>query len=99
MENIYLLLCFGLIFWYFIFLRKVAEVARKLAQKYCQQENIQYLSIARLSSRLKFDKKLGLYWQSHFAFEFSGDGQSNYTGELKLQNYKLQQLHVPPYRV
>jgi hypothetical protein len=99
MENIYYLLCFALCCWYFIFLRKVAESARRHVKQYCQQKNLQYLSIARLSSRLRFNKKQGLYWLSRFEFEFSGDGESQYLGHAILTNYRLEKIDLPAYRV
>jgi len=99
MENIYYLLFFALFCWYFAFLRKVAEFGRQHVQKYCEKENLQYLSIARLSSRLRFSKRLGLYWLSQFEFEFSGDGESKYVGTAYLENYKLEQIVLPAFRV
>lgn len=99
MDTIYFLLFVCLVFWYFVYLRKVAEFARLHVQKYCQTEKLQYLSIARLSSRLKFNKRLGLHWLSIFEFEFSGDGESKYTGKVSLRNYKLDDINVPAYRI
>lgn len=99
MTNIYLLLGVALIFWYFIYLRKVAEVARVHAQKYCKKEKLQFISIARMSSKLKFNKKYGIYWLSQFDFEFSGDGESQYQGQLSLAGYKLEGMILPAYRV
>jgi len=99
MENVYLLLIVGLIFWYFVFLRKVAEFARMHVQKYCQQEKLQYISIARVSSRLKFNKRLGIHWFTIFEFEFSSDGESSYIGRISLRNYKLDHIDTPAYRI
>jgi hypothetical protein len=99
MENIYILLAVCLLFWYFIYLRKVAEFARLHINKYCQKEKLQYLSIARISSRLRFSKRLGLHWVSIFEFEFSGDGESMYTGRVSLKNYKLDEIDIPAYRI
>lgn len=98
-ENIYYLLFVCLIFWYFIYLRKVSEFARVHADKYCQQESLQFISIARRKSRLKFDKKHGPHWYSTFDFEFSGDGESRYQGVLYLRGYKLESVHLPPYKI
>jgi len=99
MENIYLLLLVCLVFWYFIYLRKVAEFSRMHIQQYCEKEKLQYLSIARISSRLRFNKRLGIHWLSIFEFEFSGDGESMYTGRALLRNYKLDHIDVPAYRI
>ena len=99
MENIYYLLIVSLLFWYFVYLRKVAERARDHAKSYCDKENLQYLAIARLSSRLTFSKRYGPHWLSTFDFEFSGDGQSSYHGTIVLRGYKLDGIDTPPYRV
>ena len=61
MENIYLLLFVCLVFWYFIYLRKVAEKARYHAQQYCKKESLQFIAIARLSNRLNFTKQAGIH--------------------------------------
>ena len=99
MGNIYLLLSVSLAFWYFFYLRKVAEMGKHHAQRYCKQENLQFIAVARSSSKLKFTKKLGFHLQSHFDFEFSGDGESQYQGQIVLHGLKLVKVDVPPYRV
>ena len=99
MENIYYLLMAFMLCWYFIYLRKVSESARKHAYNYCEQTSLQFITIARKFSRLKFDKQYGLYFFSVFEFEFSGDGESSNTGELSLRGLKLNQVDLPAYRV
>ncbi|MGB1198760.1 MAG: DUF3301 domain-containing protein [Thalassotalea sp.] len=99
MENIYFLLIFCLIFWYFIYLRKVAECARYHAKKYCDNENLQFIAIARIANRLNFTKQAGLHWLTKFEFEFSGDGMSQYQGIVTLEGYKLKDIYLPPYRI
>jgi hypothetical protein len=99
MENIYYLLIVCLIFWYFIYLRKVAEAALIHANRYCEQSQLQFMAIARRSSRLKFNKKHGLVWFSLFDIEFSGDGESSNNATLSLYGLKLDNVDVPPYRV
>lgn len=99
MENIYYLLLVSLVFWYFIYLRRVSEFARKYAKKYCENESLQFISIARISSRIRFNKKNGLHWLSIFELEFSGDGESQHIGRLSLRGYKLEQVDLPAYRI
>ena len=99
MENIYYLLLVGLIFWYFIYLRKVSEVARVHATQYCEQSQLQFIAIARQSSRLTFNKKYGSVWLSLFDVEFSGDGESSNNAILSLYGLKLGSVDIPPYRV
>jgi hypothetical protein len=99
MENIYYLLIIGLIFWYFVYLRRVAEFARIHINKYCEAEHLQFLSIARRSSKIHFNQKLGPHWLSTFEFEFSGDRESSYQGLITLRGYRLDDINVPPYRI
>lgn len=99
MENIYLLLFVLLVCWYLFYLRKVSEAGTRQAQQYCKKANLQFISVARRSSKLRFNKKLGIYWLSYFDFEFSGDGESQYQGVMILSGLKLTDLIVPPYRV
>lgn len=99
MANIYILLTVFLIFWYFIYLRKVAEAARKQATNYCKKDNLQYIAIARRSSRLRFNKQYGIFWLSIFDVEFSGDGESSYQGKMILHGLKLIDVELPAYRV
>lgn len=99
MENIYFLLIAFIICWYFIYMRKVAEAAKKHALNYCSQSKLQFISIARKTSRLSFAKNSGLYFLSVFDFEFSGDGESSYQGLITLQGLKLNNIDVPAYRV
>ncbi len=99
MENIYYLLICCLLCWYFIYLRKVSEAARVHIQKYCKQSGLQFIAIARRSTRLKFNKKRGIIFHSIFDFEFSGDGESNNQGTLALFGLKLDQVNVSAYRV
>lgn len=99
MENIYYLLFVGLLFWYFVYLRKVSEYARSHASKYCKEESLQFLAIARLSSKFRFSKRFGPHWVSYFDFEFSGDGESTYHGKMTLRGYKLDNIETPAYRI
>lgn len=85
--------------WYFIYLRKIAESARKHAIAYCKKEGLQYIAIARRTSRLRFNKQQGIFWYSIFDIEFSGDGQSSYQGTMVLHGLKLVDINLPAYRI
>ena len=76
-----------------------AEIARNSASNYCEQNGLQFIAIARISNRLKFDKRSGLYWLSNFAFEFSGDGESSYQGELIMAGKKIKDIKLPAYKI
>ncbi|MBA6356030.1 MULTISPECIES: DUF3301 domain-containing protein [unclassified Colwellia] len=99
MENIYLLLIVCLFLWYFIYLRKVSEFALRHITAYCEKDGLQFISLSRRSNRLTFSKALGPHWISIFDFEFSGDGESSYQGQATLKGYKLENTHVPMYKI
>lgn len=99
MENIYYLLLICLVCWYFIYLRKVSEAALAHANRYCDQSSLQFIAIARRSSRLTFNKNYGMVWFSVFDIEFSGDGESSNSATLSLYGLKLDKVDIPPYRV
>lgn len=99
MENIYYLLAAFLIVWYFLYLRKISEAGQNHAQLHCKKENLQFISVARKSTRPSFDKVHGLFMKSTFEFEFSGDGESSYQGILFLNGIKLESVVLPPYRI
>jgi hypothetical protein len=98
-ENIYYLLVFFLFCWYFIYLRQVSEAAKRLVLNHCKIEKLQFIAIARRSSRLKLSKKHGLCLYSIFDFDFSGDGESNNQGCLTLLGLTLDSIDLPAYRV
>lgn len=98
MEQIYWLMLAAICLWCFFALRKTEEKAQQFAQLYCQQHQLQFISIAKLSAGIKLTGKGDKGWQSIYALEFSGDGESSYTGEMRLINNRLASIDLPPYR-
>jgi len=99
MENIYYLLLIGLICWYFVYVRQVSESARFHVNQYCKKTQLQFIAIARRSTRLNFTKQHGLAFYSIFDFEFSGNGEEKNDGIVTLYGLKLNTVDVPVYRV
>jgi hypothetical protein len=99
MENIYLLLLAFLIFWYFIYLRKISESAKAHVDQYCKKSGLQFIALARRTSKVAINKKHGFCIYSVFDFEFSGDGESHNQGTLTLYGLKLEQVILPAYKV
>lgn len=99
MLDFYILIALFLLGWFFVFQRNVAEAAKVAIQKYCDQEKLQFISIARESTRLTFNKRQGVCWVNTFAFEFSGDGESAYTGKAEFKNLKFTGVDIPAYRI
>lgn len=90
------LFCIG---WHFFYQRKLAEIARRYVHKYCEGNDIQFLSIAKTKSRLRFGEKQGLRWHNEYTFEFSGDRDSKYEGTLILNGTKVSNIDLPVYKV
>ncbi len=99
MDNIYYLLIAFLFFWYFIYLRKISECAKVHIDRYCKKSGLQFIALARRSSKISFSKEHGLSICSIFDFEFSGDGESNNQGVITLYGLKLEQITLPAYKV
>lgn len=93
-----LLLAIAMVFWLFWQGRRQAEHARRYAQRYCQQHQLQFLDIAWRNGKLaKKGRHFG--WLSNYDFAFSSDQQTRYEGELQLLNLRLVNITTPPYRV
>lgn len=85
--------------WHFYHQRKIAELARDHAAKYCEQNNLQFISIAKIKARLKSQPHRGLIWCNEYQFEFSGDGESAYQGHLTMHGTRLESVDLPVYRI
>ncbi len=99
MGTVWLGLLFFCIAWHFIYQRKLAESARRFVEGYCEEHTIQFISIAKIKSRIVFDKKRGFSWKNRYLFEFSGDRESRYEGTLVVLGTKVKSIDVPVYRV
>jgi hypothetical protein len=86
---------FAVQFWRF---RGIAESAQKYLQDYCDKKELQLLSVARNKTRL------GVYrgkldWQSEFIFEFSGNGEDSYQGQIKMSGLRVLETWLPAYKI
>ena len=98
MKEIWILLAICCVMWHFYHQRKISEAARYHMKKYCDQNGLQYISIAKIKARLTVGKR-GLVWKNLYDFEFSGDGESLYKGTVTLYGTRLDNVELPPYRV
>jgi hypothetical protein len=99
LQDIWLGLLFCCIAWHFIYQRKLAEAARHFVEKYCKDQDIQFMSIAKIKTRLVLDKSKGLMWRNHYCFEFSGDGERSNEGTLILRGDQVELIDLPPYPI
>lgn len=80
-------------------MRKIVDTANIYAKKHCDKTDIQFLALAKRSTRLAFSKKSGVYWHSIFDMEFSGDRESSNQAVLILNNLTLVDVTMPVYRM
>jgi len=79
-------------------LRSIAEHMVEYANQYCNKHGLQYISLARTSS--KFTAYKGkLDWQLRYQLEFSSDGESGYLGTIVCHGKHVIQVDLPVYRV
>ncbi|QJR81765.1 DUF3301 domain-containing protein [Alteromonas pelagimontana] len=98
LGEVTLLLLIGLIGMQFWRIRSISEQAYQHVNRYCETHGLQVLSIARKSTKPTF--KYGkMDWFSVFIFEFSGNGEDRYAGEMEMIGKKVIRTHLPPYRV
>jgi len=97
MTNL-LIILFGFIgIMVFRHLRKQSELANKHILRYCEEQNLQWLSTAAIA----------IGWQPHksslfrykFNFEFSSSGANCYQGTLIMLGPIADQFILPPYAI
>lgn len=97
LTNVILIAAIAFIAGLFWQLRQLGEQAQRVAKNYCKQQQLQFLDVALLNVRLKFNRR-GPYWNSRYQFGFSSDQENRYEGVLEFNNRRLAQVHMPVYR-
>jgi hypothetical protein len=82
-------------FWRF---RAISEAVKTQLDAYCERQQLQLISVARVKTRLK-SYKGKLDFHSDFIFEFSGNGEDSCQGRVKMIGLKVQNIDTPAYRV
>ncbi|KGY13876.1 hypothetical protein NM22_03370 [Vibrio tubiashii] len=84
-----------LLFWQ---QRRQAEIAKAIAARKCKELDLQLLSVALKSHKLKTPE--GLWrWHSIYQFEFSSLGDDCYQGRILMQGFRLAKVEFPPHRM
>ena len=82
-------------FWRF---RAISEAIKSQLDAYCDRQQLQLISVARVKIRLgSYKGKLDFH--SEFVFEFSGNGEDSCQGQVKMIGLKIQNIDTPAYRV
>lgn len=78
-------------------IRGITEQVNHYLKQYCDDQDLQLISVARQKSRLTIHKGK-LDWHNWFDFEFSGNGEDSYVGEIEMKGIHVN-TQLPPYRV
>ena len=89
-------LCLAFVIFQFWRIRSISETADKYIKQYCDTHQLQLLSVARAKTSLTF-KYQKPDWLSLYRFEFSGNGEDKYTGEITLVGHPVINTTLPPY--
>lgn len=90
-----LLVVIAIQFWR---IRGITEYVNRYLLQYCQSQNVQLLTVARLKT--KFTLVAGKPdWHTFFTFEFSSDGTNKYTGLIELKGMRIVATEMPPYTI
>ena len=85
----------ALMFWR---VRGISEAVKTQLDTYCERQQLQLISVARVKIRLgSYKGKLDFH--SDFVFEFSGNGEDSCQGQVKMIGLKVQSIDTPAYRV
>ena len=85
----------ALMFWR---VRGISEAVKTQLDTYCDRQQLQLISVARVKIRLgSYKGKLDFH--SDFVFEFSGNGEDSCQGQVKMIGLKVQNIDTPAYRV
>jgi hypothetical protein len=96
--TVFLLILLGFSFFLFWQSRGISESAIRHVKHYCEQHQLQLISVSRKS------RKLGIVagrigWLSTYQFEFSGNQEDKFVGYLLLANKQMKKIDVPAYKI
>ena len=79
-------------------LRGIAEYSIEYAKRYCENNGLQYMSLARKRTRItgKYGK---LDWEVEYDFEFSSNGEDAYLGTIISVGKHIVSTELPVYKV
>ena len=79
-------------------MRAISEAAQRYVAQYCEKQQLQLISVARSHTRITVVRGKP-DWKTQFVFEFSGNGEDKYQGQLDMEGLRAVSTTVPPYRV
>ncbi len=96
--DILILLVFVVVAIQFWRVRDITEYTTGYLRRYCEQQHLQFISVARIKTRIAMHRGKP-DWHTHFAFEFSGNGEDAYQGTIELKGKHVVSTHMPAYKI
>ena len=90
-----ILLLSAIQFWH---VRGITERANVYLKQFCEQRNLQLISVARQRTRIAMHRGKP-DWHTFFEFEFSGNGADKYSGQLEMKGRSIVNAEMPAYRI
>lgn len=79
-------------------LRSIAESTLQFAKRYCKNNNLQYISLARIKTQITF-RKGKVNWLLIYQLDFSSDGETSYQGYIECIGKQIQKIDLPAYKI
>ncbi|GBL04142.1 DUF3301 domain-containing protein [Glaciecola sp. KUL10] len=98
LSSLIILLSIGLISFQFWRLRGIAEHCIAFAKQYCDNNNLQFISLARQSTKFTIYKGK-LDWKISYTLEFSSNGEDAYEGKLVSIGKHIASVELPVYKI
>tara|TARA_B100001094_G_scaffold333441_1_gene412320 strand:- start:24105 stop:24446 length:342 start_codon:yes stop_codon:yes gene_type:complete len=97
MSQIIVILIICSISCWFLTQRKIAESANKIAQRACQQQNVQFISCYKSNTKFLFRSLVDSGFYHQYQFEFSSRGEDLYQGHMIFKGLYFQSIHWPVF--
>ncbi|MGQ8366285.1 DUF3301 domain-containing protein [Glaciecola sp. 1036] len=96
--NILILVIIIAIAFQFWRLRGIGEYTIRFAKQYCEREGLQYVSLARVSTKIGIFKGK-VDWLNKYELSFSSDGENLYTGTISTVGSRVVSVDLPAFRI
>lgn len=93
-----LLLTLCMVFLQFWRLRGISESSIQFAQRYCDKHHLQFIALARTSTKLSTYKGK-IDWRITYQLEFSSNGEDAYIGSIVSFGKYIVSVDLPVYKV
>ena len=98
LGSLVILLSIAWIAFQFWRLRGMAEYSIQYATQYCEKQDLQFLSLARRSTRIASHRGK-LDWKIVYQLEFSSSGSDAYIGTMTSFGNSVIEMNLPAFRI